>query len=120
MVANDAGDRVTPAIVGWGEASGQASKGEVLVGISAKQLAARKPGSVIQASKSVLGLGSNDPGIEAAIDKATKRRTARPNVSTDQVFYEVEIASESGAQIKVNPTEAHTHIYKYMHGKLSD
>lgn len=45
VVANDAGDRVTPAIVGWTE-------DEVLVGLSAKQLSSRKPNSIAVCSKS--------------------------------------------------------------------
>ena len=41
VIANDAGDRVTPAILGSNE-------GEILVGLSAKQLSARKPESIAQ------------------------------------------------------------------------
>ncbi len=44
VVANDSGDRVTPAIVAWTES-------ETLVGLAAKQLASRKPLSVATSSK---------------------------------------------------------------------
>ena len=44
VVANDAGDRVTPAVVGFTE-------NEVLVGLSAKQLSTRKPGCIASDSK---------------------------------------------------------------------
>ena len=43
VIANDAGDRVTPAVLGSNE-------GEILVGLSAKQLSARKPESIAQES----------------------------------------------------------------------
>ena len=44
VIANDAGDRVTPAIVGFND-------NEVLVGISAKHLSSRKPASIATDSK---------------------------------------------------------------------
>jgi len=44
VVANDAGDRVTPAVVGFTE-------NEILVGLSAKQLSVRKPGCIAMDSK---------------------------------------------------------------------
>ena len=44
VVANDAGDRVTPAVVGFTE-------NEILVGLSAKQLSTRKPNCIAADSK---------------------------------------------------------------------
>ena len=54
VVANDAGDRTTPACVGINE-------GEILVGASAKQLGGRKPASVIKHNMSILSL--NDKAV---------------------------------------------------------
>ena len=53
VIANDAGDRVTPAILGSNE-------GEILVGLSAKQLSARKPESIAQDSISKIAQGVQD------------------------------------------------------------
>ena len=53
VVANDAGDRTTPAYVGINE-------GEVLVGASAKLLASRKPTSVVQHNKKILSLNDSE------------------------------------------------------------
>ena len=52
-MANDAGDRTTPAYVGIND-------GEVLVGLSAKQLCGRKPASVVKHNKKVLSLSDQD------------------------------------------------------------
>ncbi len=55
MVANHAGDRVTPSVVGW------VSDKEVLAGLAAKQLAGRNPNRVVlQGNKTLLGRTSDD------------------------------------------------------------
>ena len=53
VVANDAGDRTTPAYVGVNE-------GEILVGASAKQLGGRKPASVVKHNKKILSLNEKE------------------------------------------------------------
>ena len=53
MVANDAGDRTTPAVVGVNE-------GEILVGVAAKQFGARKPTSVVKHNKKILSMNINE------------------------------------------------------------
>ena len=53
VVANDAGDRTTPAYVGINE-------GEILVGESAKQLCGRKPALVVKNNKKILSLTDSD------------------------------------------------------------
>ena len=56
VVANDAGDRTTPACVGINE-------GEILVGLSAKQLYGRKPTAVVRHNKKILSLNESDVSI---------------------------------------------------------
>ncbi len=80
VIANDAGDRVTPAIYGI-------LNNESLVGLSAKQLSARKPNSVAFDSKG--RILSND---------------------ADQHFQ----LDDDGKETKVSVEKVHTYFYKSM------
>jgi molecular chaperone DnaK (HSP70) len=80
------------------------------VGISAKQLAARMPYSVILGCKSGIGKKSDN------LAESSKKVGAKP-VLTDkgEVVYEVE--GGEGKNKKVPAHDAMKEIYKYMHGK---
>jgi hypothetical protein len=82
------------------------------VGISAKQVAARLPNSVIIGCKSGIGKKS-DNVLES------NKKTGAKTIITEKgdVIYEVE--DEEGSVKKVTPQEALKEIYKYMHGESS-
>ena len=83
VIANDAGDRVTPAVVGMNE-------GEILVGLSAKQLSARKPESIAQ--DSISKIAQDDKEVFALHDNGNTKQ-----LSTEKV---------------------HSKLYKYMKGNF--
>ena len=84
VIANDAGDRVTPAVVGMNE-------GEILVGLSAKQLSARKPESIAQ--DTISKIAQDDKEVFALHDNGNTKQ-----LSTEKV---------------------HSKLYKYMKGNPS-
>lgn len=99
MVANDAGDRVTPAAVGWND-------GEVLVGSSAKQFSTRNPSSVIFRNVETL-LGQGEPD-----DEGTNNRG--PKLVSGQTGGKHYLLGPSGSQVRMSPEEAHVHMVRYL------
>ncbi|KAM4748064.1 heat shock 70 kDa protein 14 [Rhinophrynus dorsalis] len=63
VVANDAGDRVTPAVVGFMEK-------EVIVGLAAKQSRVRNAANTIVKVKQILGRSSEDPQAQKHISES--------------------------------------------------
>lgn len=105
VVANDAGDRVTPAVVGW---SGE----EILVGSAAVQMSSRRPGAIVKGSKYVLGLGVNDEKVQNTDNGRHARLITEEN--SEKLRYEVKHDEEASCK-KVTVEKVHGQIYKYMH-----
>ncbi|KAG8577020.1 hypothetical protein GDO81_010044 [Engystomops pustulosus] len=63
VVANDAGDRVTPAVVGFLE-------NEVIVGLAAKQSRVRNAANTVVKVKQILGRSSDDPQAQKHISES--------------------------------------------------
>ncbi|XP_044132694.1 heat shock 70 kDa protein 14 [Bufo gargarizans] len=63
VVANDAGDRVTPAVVGYLE-------NEVIVGLAAKQNRVRNATNTVVKVKQILGRSSDDPQAQKHISES--------------------------------------------------
>ncbi|XP_075713502.1 heat shock 70 kDa protein 14 [Rhinoderma darwinii] len=63
VVANDAGDRVTPAVVGYLE-------NEVIVGLTAKQTRVRNATNTVVKVKQILGRSSDDPHAQKHISES--------------------------------------------------
>lgn len=60
VVANDAGDRVTPAVVAY-------SENEEVVGLAAKQSRIRNISNTVMKVKQILGRSSDDPQVQKYI-----------------------------------------------------
>jgi len=105
VVANDAGDRTTPACVGINE-------GEVLVGSSAKQLHGRKPTAVVRHNKKILTLNESD--LKLAIENSGPPHCPKLVSSSGNPEYVIE-AGEGVPAKRLSATSVQTHIFKYMH-----
>lgn len=106
VVANDAGDRTTPACVGINE-------GEVLVGVSAKQLGGRKPASVVKHNMRILSL--NEKALKEAIDISGPPSCPKLVLSTTgNPEYVIEVGEGVPAK-RMSATSVQTRIFKYMH-----
>ncbi len=105
VVANPSGDRVTPAAVGF------RTGGEVLTGLSARQLSVRYPGAVVRA-------GNRRVLLENGYSSSDGPELVREE---DRAFYSVDPAGDEDdnkkKSLKVTPEEVQTHVLKYMHGK---
>lgn len=99
VVANDAGDRVTPAVVKF-------SSSEISVGLPAKQGLFRNTSSTAINCKELLGSDKKD-------DSLKKVSVCPLAFKKDAVFYEVEIDEKTRL---VSPEEVLQHIY----GKLNE
>lgn len=113
VVANDAGDRCTPAVVAW-------NGDEVMVGASAAQYGARNPLQCVQRNQKLLALAANVNKFKDEIDEAVERSGA-PNgprivvpSGTDRVLYHID-GGNGQATKKIPPSSVHSHIFKYMH-----
>lgn len=105
VVANDAGDRTTPAYVGINE-------GEILVGESAKQLCGRKPALVVKNNKKILSMTDGD--LKEAVNKSGPPHCPKIALSTGNTEYVIE-AGEGMPAKRISATSVQTHIFKYMH-----
>jgi len=105
VVANDAGDRTTPACVGINE-------GEILVGLSAKQLYGRKPTAVVRHNKKILSLNESD--LKVAVENSGPPHCPKLVSSSGNPEYVIE-AGEGIPAKRLSATSVQTHIFKYMH-----
>lgn len=83
VIANDAGDRVTPAVVGMNE-------GEILVGLSAKQLSARKPESIAQ--DTISKIAQDDKEVFALHDNGNTKQLSTEKVHSKLYKYMKDVA----------------------------
>lgn len=95
VVANDAGDRTTPAMVGFNDS-------EIVIGLSAKQTRIRNLANTVTKNKFVIG------GEEPKDDYPVTFTTDKDGKFVYQVDYKEQ-------EFNVSPEEILQHVYKYMH-----
>jgi molecular chaperone DnaK (HSP70) len=93
VVANDAGDRVTPAMVGFVDE-------EIIVGLAAKQGRIRNLANTITCNKRLIAGETIADSPVTIIEQEEK------------VVYQVDFKEKD---FFISPSEVLTHIYKYMH-----
>jgi len=111
VVANDAGDRCTPAVVAW-------NQDEVLVGASAFQYGGRNPQHCVKHNQKLLAYSTDVSTYKQEIEDAVARSGA-PNgprivFSGDRILYHID-GGNGQATKKIPPSSVQSHIFKYMH-----
>ncbi|PNI96427.1 HSPA14 isoform 4, partial [Pan troglodytes] len=105
VVANDAGDRVTPAVVAY-------SENEEIVGLAAKQSRIRNISNTVMKVKQILGRSSNDPQAQKYIAES-KCLVIEKN---GKLRYEIDTGEETKF---VNPEDVARVIFSKMKGAYS-
>ncbi|XP_021097655.1 heat shock 70 kDa protein 14 isoform X2 [Heterocephalus glaber] len=100
VVANDAGDRVTPAVVAFSES-------EEVVGLAAKQSRIRNIASTVMKVKQILGRSSDDPQVQKYITES-KCLVIEKN---GKLRYEIDTGEETKF---VNPEDVARLIFSKM------
>jgi len=101
VVANDAGDRVTPAIVSF-------TAGEIIVGLPAKQSLFRNASNTITKCKELLAACTN----ESDLPELQKTTACPVLLKNGKIFYEVEV-NEKQKEIPI--ADALAHIYQKLY-----
>jgi len=102
VVANDAGDRVTPAIVSF-------NSGEIIVGLPAKQSLFRNASNTVTKCKELLDVAAPE---ESDLPNLQKTSTCPVILKDGKLFYEVEVDEK----MKQIPTlDALSHIYQKLY-----
>jgi len=114
VVANDAGDRCTPAVVAWNQ-----DNGEVLVGASASQYGGRNPQHCVKHNLKMLAMSTdltaNKQEVEDVAERSGGSNGPRIVLSGDRgVLYHID-GGNGQATKKIPPTSVQSHIFKYMH-----